>query len=155
MLCNSCSHLFELVDSKYSPLLPSARTLLPPKRPRLWLHGEKPWVLTLEEWNDIIRSAWRRNPFTIVPVDQNMVVVCSTSFHLFSRRQFRVKKKAMNIQHAMVLDYSSYHVTEVWVKYEVRGRTLEQVWRGEATHSHRIFANHLKVTFTAPCETNL
>ena len=70
-----------------------------------------------EECNDIIRSARRRNPFTIVPVDQKMVVAYSTCFSPFFKKTVQAKKKALNIQRDMVLDYSSQHVTEVWVKY--------------------------------------
>ena len=74
-------------------------------------------VFVPEEWNAVIRSARRRNPFTVVPVTQNMVLGYSTYFSPFFKKTVQAKKKALNIQRAMVLDYSSQHATQVWVKY--------------------------------------
>ena len=100
-------------------------------------------VFVPEEWNDIIRSAWRRNLFIVVPVDQNMVVAYSTGFSPFFKKTVQAKKKALNLQRAMVLDYSSQHVTEVWVKY---GSGEEEPWSKFEVEKRRTHIESLPTT---------
>ena len=76
---------------------------------------KKKHVYTPDQWYDTMRSARKRNPFKIVPVTQKDFGV-----HLcpFFKKTVRAGKQPFNIQKVRILDYSSSHPTQVWVKYE-------------------------------------
>ena len=74
-------------------------------------------VYSPEQWHAIIESARRRNPFTVVPVQQDMILNCATHLTTFFKKNVQASKKPLNIQRARILDYSSQHPSEVWVKY--------------------------------------
>ena len=77
-----------------------------------------------------IASARRKKPFVIVPITQNMVL----RYASFFSKTARVNNKSLNIQRAMVLDYSNKHAAEVWVKY---GIEEDESWSNrEASHMY-------------------
>ena len=74
-------------------------------------------VYTPEQWHDIMRSARKKKPYIIVPVDQSMVLNCAAHFSPVFKKTVKAEGKGLNIQRAMILDYSNSHPSEVWVKY--------------------------------------
>lgn len=82
-------------------------------------------VFVPEQWHEVIKSTRRRNPFAVVPITQSMVLAHPSHFASFFKKTVKAKKKALNIQHAMILDYSRQHITEVWVKYGVEDEPWE------------------------------
>lgn len=63
-----------------------------------------------------------------------MVVAYSTAFSHFFKKTVQAKNKALSLQRAMILYYSSQHVTEVWVKY---GSGEEEPWSKFEVKKHR------------------
>ena len=74
-------------------------------------------VYTPEQWHDVIRSARRRNPFTVTPVSQNMVKEYSLHFTPHFKKSVRSGKQPLSMQKARVFEYSETHASQVWVKY--------------------------------------
>ena len=74
-------------------------------------------VYTPEQWHDVIRSARRRNPFTVTPVSQNMVKEYSLHFTPHFKKSVRSGKQPQSMQKARVFEYSETHASQVWVKY--------------------------------------
>ena len=64
-----------------------------------------------------MQSARKRNPFKIVPVTQDMVKDFGVHLSPFFKKTVRAGKQPFNIQKVRILDYSSRHPTQVWVKY--------------------------------------
>lgn len=76
-----------------------------------------------DQWFDVIKRARKRNPFSIVSVTQNMVMKYSDHLLSFFKKTVSVNKKAFSIQRSRVLDYSSDHPEELWVKYSTQDET--------------------------------
>lgn len=74
-------------------------------------------VNTPEQWHRIIESARKRKPFVVVPVEQDMIMDGAAHFCPFFKKTIKAGKKLLNLQRAMILDYSVQHSTEIWVKY--------------------------------------
>ena len=92
-------------------------------------------VFSPDQWYNVIRSARRRNPFVVVPVDQTMILDCSAHFSVFFKKNINAGKKKLNLQRAMILDYSSQHPGEVWVKYGDENEEWSQFTLEKRRHS--------------------
>ena len=67
---------------------------------------------------DVIKTPRRRKPFNVIPVTQSLILNFSVNLAPFFKNVLKsTTKSALNIQKARVLDYSTEHVDEVWVKY--------------------------------------
>ena len=63
-------------------------------------------VFVPEGWHEVTKSSRRRNPFTVVPVTQSMVLGYSSHFSSFFKKTVQANKKPLNIQRAMVIKVS-------------------------------------------------
>lgn len=64
-----------------------------------------------------MEAARRRNPFDVTPVNQDLVKDYSSHLSQYFKKSLRSGKKVFSIRKARILDYSSAHPTQVWVKY--------------------------------------
>ena len=106
-------------------------------------------VYTPNQWYDTMRSARNRNPFKIVPVTQDMVKDIGVHLSLFFKKTVRAGKQPFNIQKVQILDYSSSHPTQVWVKYgaEDKDWTIFELEKKGVTF---MLPTQLKYTYPIP-----
>ena len=73
-------------------------------------------IYTPEQWYEGIKSARKRNPFTVTPVSQDMVVDYGKLAPFF-KKSIRSGKQALSMQKGRVFEYADTHASEVWVMY--------------------------------------
>jgi hypothetical protein len=71
-------------------------------------------IYTPEEWYEVIKSARKRNPFTVTPVSQEMVVDYGKLAPFF-KKSVRSGKQPLSMQKGRVFEYANAHASEVWV----------------------------------------
>ena len=70
-----------------------------------------------DHWHDIIRSAKKKQPFTVVPALRSMIFDYQTHFSSFLKKNIIHKGDKMKIREGMLFEYSSDHKEEVWILY--------------------------------------
>lgn len=79
-------------------------------------------IFTCDQWMDVIKSARVRKPFEVVSCNNTMFLNWYVHFSTFLKKTIKnYEKQPLNISNARVLEYSSTHRTEVWVKYRPDG----------------------------------
>ena len=74
-------------------------------------------MYTPEQWYEVIKSARKRNPFTVTPITQEMVKNYASELAPFFKKSVRSGKQPLSIQKARILEYSDTHASQDWVKY--------------------------------------
>ena len=78
-------------------------------------------LYTPDHWMQVIRTARKAKPFTVVQVSQDMVLDFPTHFSQFFKKTVVSGGERMRIRDARMFEYSSDHPNEVWVKYSLSG----------------------------------
>jgi hypothetical protein len=73
-------------------------------------------IYTPEEWYEVIKSARKRNPFTVTPVSQEMVVDYGKLAPFF-KKSVRSGKQPLSMQKGRVFVYPDTYAFEVLVMY--------------------------------------
>ena len=76
-------------------------------------------VYVPDHWYEVIHSAKKKKPFTVVPVSQSMVFDYQTHLSSFLKKTVTHKGDKMKIREGMVFEYSSDHKEEVWIRYSL------------------------------------
>ena len=77
-----------------------------------------------EQWYDVIHSAKKSKPFTVVSVTREMIYDYQSHFSKFLKKTVTKKGEKMKIQGGMLFEYSCEHPKEVWIKYSL----FEENW---------------------------
>ena len=76
-------------------------------------------IYTCEQWIEVIRKARIRKPFEVVRCDNAMFLDWSSHFSPFFKKVVKDhSKRPLRIQSARVIEYSTTHRDEVWIRYE-------------------------------------
>ena len=74
-------------------------------------------VYTSDQWYEVMKGARRRNPFHVHEMPQAEIKAFGDHTSSYFKKSIKSGKKSLNVQNVWILDYSSSHPNEIWVKY--------------------------------------